>query len=143
MVVQIADPQDQTKNTAFLVYDIRDIPIAQKWAERVSIAQKNGLTVSEGGWWLGFPGLGRNMQSLSNDINERVDVINQYYPKSIPERAYPEMDQDRLNLLHHYFELYRGPVDASRFMWVEGDDILRAALEELNVGWSRLVKMLR
>lgn len=124
-----------------LIYDISSLSIAQKWAECVKSENKRKLVIHEGGWWHGFDGIAstngydgptRSRLTLSKQLNEHIKIINEYYPDSIVERAEEYMSQQTMNILHHYFEVYRGGILSPGFMWRDGDNKLRNSLEKLN-----------
>lgn len=131
-IVSLRNPDDRSQ-TLDLVYNLHSSAITQKWAKRVLAEQELGLSIRENGWFHGFSNLTRTLKSLSDVVNEQIDIINSKFPGSICIRAYPDMPQGQLNKLHVFFETLRGSIENPGPLWIDGDEAIRKALEKFNV----------
>lgn len=130
-IVTLCNPSNHDDEIK-LVYNIAQSKLAQKWSNAVIIENGRGMVLKDNGWFHGFKTITHNRDTLARDLNEKIELINSYYPGSIPERAAPDMSQDTMNILHKYFEDYRGSILNPGYMWTDGNTELRDALERYN-----------
>jgi SCP-2 sterol transfer family len=114
-----------------LFFQPQETPIAKKYMDALRASQ--GLAIYNPDRFYNFPNGLLDRRTLSDRINHCVDAINGYTPGLIALRAEPNMDQARLNALHHYFEILRGPVLAPTEFMVQAPLRVKLALEQLNL----------
>ncbi len=140
-VVEVVFEHLQTEERLPLLYRIFDHPAAQRWLTYLEIALREDSPIEEHrlvgrrvkGRFVGFPGTDRTADQLTELINECIDTINDFAPDTFKHRAAPDMNQDTLNWLHKYFELYRGPVLNPGWIYEQGPPEIKKALEDYNI----------
>jgi hypothetical protein len=126
----LAKPEDLDRELA-LFFALRNTPIAHKYFAALVEAQM--LTIKSPDRIHNFPNTRFDRHTISDQINQCVDAINRYAPGLMPLRAEPQMSQERLNRLHHYFEVLRGPVEGPREFYLRAPASVQAALRQLNL----------
>jgi hypothetical protein len=114
-----------------LLFQLRDTAIAKKYGDALAASQQ--LSIYNPHRFYNFPNSGIDRQALAERINQCVAAVNGYAPGLITVRAEAQMDQDRLNRLHHYFEILRGPVLAPAEFMRRAPLSVKLALEQLNL----------
>ncbi len=70
---------------------------------------------------------------IRNELNKCIDIINSYHPNLITEKLEKDCDQEKMNQLHRYFEIYRGPILNPHKIYENGDVNLREAFDNFNL----------
>lgn len=118
--------------TLSIFFNLLDTNIAAKYFKilKTSISRKDPIYEPDRTY--NFPGDIRDNSWIANRLNECIDIINAY-SHVIHHRAQPEMDQEHMNHLHKYFEVYRGPIVNPPTFFIEAPTHVKKALEEYNV----------
>lgn len=140
-VVEVILQHLRTEEEFPLLYSILDHSAAHRWLTYLEIALREDSPIEEHrlvgqkvrGRFVGFPGTDRTPDQLSALINECIDKINAFAPNTFKHRASAGMDQDTLNWLHKYFEIYRGPVLNPGEIYQQGTPEIKKALEDYNI----------
>jgi hypothetical protein len=112
-----------------LVFDVLDSDIARAWASEIN---KN-YTLHETDRFYSWPNDQRNKEYYINTINDKINIINTYYPHIITTKATLDIDQLQLNYLHKFFELLRGEVTEGTEFFKNAPTIVQNALSEFNI----------
>lgn len=140
-VIEVVFHNQKTKEDLPLLFQIYDIPPAQRWLTYLEIALQEHSPIEHHrlldrkvhGRFVGFPETDRTPEQVSQLINECIDLINEHRPNTIDVKAKNIMDQDDLNQLHKYFEIYRGPVLQPHELYEKGPQEIKKALEDFNI----------
>ena len=112
-----------TGETHPVYFDIKDIPVAQRWAgyllddyltntENNSVIEKNFMFHG----WLHTGPNGRNLKYLCDELNFHVDQINTYCEENDLDYhinlwfSPNTLTRDKMNSIHHHFEILQGQV---------------------------------
>ena len=126
----LANPES-LEDELSLFFELRNTPIALKYKD--VLIESERLAITNPDRFYNFPHGRLDRHALAARINHCVDAVNGFAPGVIPLKAEPHMDQDRLNRLHHYFEVLRGPILSSpEFMRCAPLNV-QVALEHLNL----------
>ena len=112
-----------------LIFDVLDSDIAKVWASEIS---KN-YTLHETDRFYSWPNDQRNKEYYINTINDKINIINTYYPDIITTKATLDIDQPQLNYLHKFFELLRGEVTEGTEFFKNAPIVVQNALSEFNI----------
>lgn len=115
-----------------IFFNLHTTPIAQKYFEILKVSCDRNDPIYEPERTYNFPGDTRDNAWIAKRLNECIDIINAHSPV-IHYRAMAEMDQEHMNHLHKYFEMYRGPIKEPPTFFVEAPKKVKRALEEYNV----------
>ena len=126
LIITYADPLDHS-NTVPIWYKLRQTNIAQKWAQRVLLAQEKGYPIDDPSRFYGFGSVAEQEARALAHMKMLTDQISKLRTESLPELA-SVYDQDTLNFLHHVFEVEHGLLDAK-----DTSSDLAQLLGELNV----------
>jgi hypothetical protein len=116
-----------------LFFELCETQIAKKFFDAVKECEEKKSRVYEPDRIYNFPGDPRDRNWISDQLNLAVDTINTYSPGLIKHRAKPVMDQKLMNDLHHYFELYRGPILSPPKFFTDAPWNVKKALEDFNI----------
>lgn len=114
-----------------LYYRPRDTSIGRKYFD--ALVEGQSLTILNQNRLHNFPGGPFDRYTISEQLNQCIDAINQYAPGIITLRAESQMSQDHLNRLHYYFEILRGTVLDPPEFWLRAPAYVQAALKQLNL----------
>ena len=119
-------------DTVTLTFKLRDHQVANRWANKVAIAQKK-YAIDAPGRFYGFGVKEEKIKKALTQINTSIDIINSY--KTIIDRHLTDInDQDTLNYLHHIFEVYHGLLDQQNTeFWNDAPTEVQRALSDLNI----------
>lgn len=112
-------------------YSLLDYDIVQRWAERITTAQRFPYTIDHPNRFYGFDSIENQIKVAIADINSLCDSIENY-DIVVERRLSAVTDQDTLNYLHHIFETYHGLLDAKL-----ANSELEKKLCELNIAVHR------
>lgn len=90
-------------------WDVCSTPLAEKWFANLAQSVASPKLYREQ-IFRGWATRNEDLYTIVDKLNVCISKINKYYGSRyhIPEQAYFGMDQDRLNALHHHFELLIG-----------------------------------
>ena len=108
-------------------YQIRNTPIAQRWAERVVLAQQQ-YSIDDPDRFYGFGTVEDQVSSALGQINDCIDKIKLHRADITGNRVTDIYDQDLLNHWHHVFEVHHGFLDQQ-----PKDNIIESVLADLNI----------
>ena len=126
LIITYCDPKDHN-DELHVWYKIRETDIAQKWAQRVLLAQAKGYPIDDPDRFYGFGTVAEQEAQAVAYMKMLTDQINKLRTERLPELTTVH-DQDTLNYLHHVFEVEHGLLDAK-----DTSSDLAQLLGELNV----------
>lgn len=131
LLIEYCDPTNHL-DTVTLTYKLRNHSVADKWVERLQLAQAT-YAIDDPGRFYGFGTIREQTASALDQINQCIAVINDY--QSIVNRSLATVDdQDTLNYLHSIFEQYHGLLDEQNTdYWQSAPTEVRSALANLNI----------
>ena len=88
-----------------------------------------------------FPGSSWSESAVVDRINASIDIINSQLP-TIPERVVLGGGRHQLNQLHLRFEQLRGGILTPSIYWQQANEVLRSAINDLNLHIHRLEDLL-
>lgn len=115
-----------------LNYSVYTDDISLRWYDALKEQCKKDNKIYEPDRMYNFPNNEWTEEKLVSELNECITKINKN-EKVIEHFAYVGMQQDRLNILHHYFEELRGGVLTPTNFWNDADEDVRYALERYNI----------
>lgn len=116
-------------NTYRIVFDVIDSNIAKAWA--LEIGKRYPLYETDR--FYSWPNDQRDKEYYINAINDKINIINTYYPDTIPTKATLDIDQPQLNYLHKFFEILRGEVIQCTEFFNNAPTIVKNALQDFNI----------
>lgn len=148
--VILRNPLDQTKSFQYVIEPF-DIPIVDKWLERLKEAIHAKLPLEKNFCFLGWPTTQRNLEYMLGELQESVKQINSYgqspewlkisnngyritddFRKEVIIDGSGNLDRDFTNRLHHHFEILQGQVGKLSPWYFGADDRTKYAIRQLN-----------
>jgi hypothetical protein len=108
-------------------YQIRNTSVAQRWAERVVLAQQQ-YPIDNPDRFYGFGSVEDQVASALRQINDCIDTIKLHRADITGDRVTDIYNQDLLNYWHHIFEVHHGFLDQQH-----KDNIIESTLADLNI----------
>ncbi len=119
-------------STYHLDYETYNNDISNRWAQLLSYQCMFEPEIYEKDRFYNFPDNVWTEEHIVSEINLCIARLNKANA-GILESAEIGMSQERLNVLHHYFETLRGGVLNPGSFWTMANSEVRAALERYNV----------
>lgn len=110
-----------------LIFDIYNTDIAHRWANEVA---KN-YSLYETDRFQGWPNDNRNIQYYFSALQEQINVVNSYQPKTINSKI--SSDQNTLNYLHKFFENLRGEIHSGTDFYNTSPNHVKNSIDKFNV----------
>jgi len=120
-----------------LVFNVHDTNIAKKWAKEVS----NNYALDEVDRFQAWPGSEKNLSYYVTLLQEQIDIVNLYKPKTIIFNHM--LDQDTLNYLHKFFEDLRGHIETGTEFYNTAPNHVQQAIRKFNVLIHEIEHLLR
>jgi len=108
-------------------------PIAHRYLEAMRECASKGFEIRTPDRFYNFPGTHKNAAWIAGELNRCIGDINRHEPSAIPHRAELHMTQEFLNLLHSYFEKYRGGVLTPGAFYQGAPADVQQAIDDLNL----------
>jgi hypothetical protein len=118
-------------NEIAIPFTLQDSSTANIWIMLMENAHLHGTEIEQDRW-TGFETNHLTLDDYILEINELIDVVNNDYPNIIPVNCQPNPTQQEFNILHTYFETYRGTLLVPHDYYNNGTEIYREAIERLN-----------
>ena len=122
-----------------LVFDVLDIPIAQRWLDQVRMFCALGSPFDDRERFYNFPHTRFTREYCVQHLNNLVNILRPWVSE-LENLDCSEPDQDILNRLHHVFELYHGLYDSQQNneLFTRMPAIAQTAVAELNIWIHRI-----
>lgn len=132
--------------------DVFDIPIVDRWLEKLKETLRVGRPLEKNFCFLGWPTNQRNFEYLLNELQQTVTQINSFsknpawlkidpngytikddFRKETMLKSNGELERDFTNRLHHHFEILQGQVGTLSPWYFAADDNTKYAIRQLNL----------
>lgn len=131
--IEYSDRSNQIKPLT-IKYQLNDLPVTQRWAERLNYALTNNIPIDNPGRFYGFDSLDVEREKAVNAINQCCEIIDSYKPGFVERRVDKnKIEQDTLNYLHNIFEQYHGTLNTPHKFFINAPDEVKKALAQLNL----------
>jgi hypothetical protein len=122
--------------------DVADNSLSRKWLAALNEIIHNELHLEKNYCWLGWTEHQRNAEYLCTQINRSINAINastldyriqDFFSPATIIRSDQDIDHDRMNQLHRYFEDLQGTAGAMSGHYEQADDHTRWHIRQLNL----------
>ena len=130
-------------NDILTVYiDVADNSLSRKWLSALNDILKTKLHLEKNYCWLGWPESTRTAEYLCIQINRSIQAINasnldyciqDFFSPSTVIQTDLDINHDRMNQLHKYFEDLQGTAGAMSTYYDSADDHTRWHIRQLNL----------
>jgi hypothetical protein len=131
LAIEYANPIDLT-DTVTLYFKLRKHSVAQKWVDRLKLAQAQ-YPIDSPERFYGFGTIEEQTADALQRMQQCITLINSH--KQIIDKTLTDItDQPTLNYLHHIFEVYHGLLDQqTHTIWQSAPQEVKKALADLNL----------
>ncbi len=129
-------------DTLTLHIDVTDNSLSRKWLSALNDIIRNDLHLEKNYCWLGWTESERNAEYIVNQINASIAAINSANLGYVIQDHFTvegtiqdnlDVDHDRMNWLHRYFEDLQGHSGHMSPYWTKADDRTRWHIRQLNL----------
>ena len=122
--------------------DVADNSLSRKWLVALNDIIHNELHLEKNYCWLGWTESSRNAEYLCTQINRSIQAINSsnldyriadFFSPATIIQADLDIDHDRMNHLHRYFEDLQGTAGAMSTHYDSADEVTRWHIRQLNL----------
>ena len=132
-----------TDNDIITVYiDVEDNSLSRKWLSALNDIICNNLHLEKNFCWLGWTESTRTAELLCTQINRSIQAINSsnldyriqdfFSPANVIQQDL-DVDHEKMNHLHRYFEDLQGTAGAMSNHYDRADDVTRWHIRQLNL----------
>ena len=131
------------ENNILTVYiDVADNSLSRKWLSALNDIIRTGLHLEKNFCWLGWTESKRNAEYLCTQINRSIQAINSsnldyriadFFSPATIIQADLDINHDRMNQLHRYFEDLQGTAGAMSTHYDSADEVTRWHIRQLNL----------
>jgi len=132
-----------TENQILTVYiDVEYNSLSRKWLTALNDIIQHELHLEKNYCWLGWAESERSAEYLCTQINRSINAINSgdigyriadYFSPGNVIQANLEIEHDKMNQLHRYFEDLQGTAAAMSPYYTAADDLTRWHIRQLNL----------
>jgi len=130
-------------NSILTVYiDVDDNSLSRKWLTALNNIIRKKLHLEKNFCWLGWSNSNRNPEYLCTQINRSINAINAsdldyriqdfFTPANVIQHDL-DINHDKMNQLHRYFEDLQGTAGAMSTHYNRADDVTRWHIRQLNL----------
>jgi len=129
-------------NVLTVYIDVADNSLSRKWLAAVNDIIQRDLHLEKNYCWLGWTESARNAEYLCTQINRSIMAINasaldyriqDFFTPGTVIQADLDIDHERMNQLHRYFEDLQGTAGAMSAHYTRADDVTRWHIRQLNL----------
>jgi len=129
-------------DTLKLFIDVEDNSLSRKWLTALNVIIRNNLHLEKNYCWLGWTESERNAEYIINQINASIGVINaanlgyeirDHFTVENTIQDNLDVDHERMNWLHRYFEDLQGHSGHMSSYWLKADTVTRWHIRQLNL----------
>ena len=129
-------------NNLTLHIDVTDNSLSRKWLTALNNIIRSDLHLEKNYCWLGWTESSRNAEYIINQINANIGAINaanigyvidDYFTVEGTIQDNLDVDHDRMNQLHRYFEDLQGHSGHMSPFWQQSDSKTRWHIRQLNL----------
>jgi hypothetical protein len=136
------DLRSNNSNILTVHIDVADNSLSRKWLAALNGIIQNGLHLEKNYCWLGWTEHARNAEYLCTQINRSINAINasdldyriqDFFSPANTIQADLDVNHDKMNHLHRYFEELQGTAGAMSVHYERADDYTRWHIRQLNL----------
>ena len=125
-----------------LYIDVFDNSLSRKWLAALNDVLHKDLHLEKNYCWLGWTESARTAEYIINEINANISAINaanigyvidDYFTVEDTIQDNLDVDHERMNWLHRYFEDLQGHSGAMSPYWLKADAVTRWNIRQLNL----------
>ena len=125
-----------------LYIDVTDNSLSRKWLSALNHIIRNDLHLEKNYCWLGWTESSRNAEYIINQINASITAINStdlgyiisdHFTVGETIQDDLDVDHERMNRLHRYFEDLQGHAGNMSPYWLKADVATRWHIRQLNL----------
>jgi len=129
-------------DTLKLFIDVEDNSLSRKWLAALNVIIQNNLHLEKNYCWLGWTESERNAEYIINQINASISAINtanlgyeitDHFTVENTIQDNLDVDHERMNWLHRYFEDLQGHSGSMSSYWLKADKQTRWHIRQLNL----------
>lgn len=130
-------------NSILTVYiDVEDNSLSRRWLVSLNDIVRKGLHLEKNYCWLGWTESARTAEYLCTQINRSINAVNasnldyciqDFFSPGTVIQADLDINHDRMNQLHVYFEDLQGTAGAVSPHYLRADDETRWHIRQLNL----------
>ena len=122
--------------------DVFDNSLSRKWLVALNDVLHKDLHLEKNYCWLGWTESARTAEYIINEINANISAINaanigyvidDYFTVEDTIQDNLDVDHERMNWLHRYFEDLQGHSGAMSPYWLKADAVTRWNIRQLNL----------
>jgi len=133
---------DKDENPTHIYIDVFDNSLSRKWLAALNQLIENNYHLEKNYCWLGWTESARTAEFLCTQINRSINAINSssldyriqnfFSPANVIQQDL-DINHDRMNQLHLYFEDLQGTAGAMSPHYDRADDYTRWHIRQLNL----------
>ena len=136
------DLRSQHNDILTVHIDVEDNSLSRKWLAALNDIVRTGLHLEKNYCWLGWTEHQRNAEYLCTQINRSIQAINastldyriqDFFSPANVIQADLDINHDRMNQLHLYFEDLQGTAGAMSVHYDRADEVTRWHIRQLNL----------
>lgn len=125
-----------------LYIDVTDSSLSRKWLSALNDILRNDLHLEKNYCWMGWTESQRNAEYIINQINHSIETINaaklgytinEHFSVTGTIQDNLDVDHERMNWLHRYFEDLQGHSGHMSAYWQQADAVTRWHIRQLNL----------
>ena len=135
--------KDRVSGELLPVYiDINDNSLSRKWLSALNDILRNELHLEKNYCWFGFNNSERNAEYICTQINQSITAINladlgyeivDFFSPANTIQSNLDLNHDKLNWLHRYFEDLQGVSGAMSSFYNKANSTTRWHIRQLNL----------
>ncbi len=129
--------------TQTVYIDVHDNSLSRKWLAALNDIISNGLHLEKNYCWVGWTEHARNLEYLCTQVNRSINAVNSsnldyriadfFSPANVVQAHDLDVNHDKMNHLHRYFEDLQGTSGAMSSHYTAADDYTRWHIRQLNL----------
>ena len=136
------DLRNADNNILTVYIDVEDNSLSRKWLSALNDIVQTGLHLEKNYCWLGWAEHKRSAEYLCTQINRSINAINSsdldyrikdFFSPANVIQADLDIDHEKMNQLHRYFEDLQGTAGAMSPHYDSADDHTRWHIRQLNL----------
>ena len=137
--IDLRSPDDQIL-TVYI--DVADNSLSRKWLAALNDIVQRNLHLEKNYCWLGWAEGARSAEYLCTQINRSINAINSsnidyriqdFFSPATVIQPNLDIDHEKMNQLHRYFEDLQGTAGAMSSYYISADDLTRWHIRQLNL----------
>jgi hypothetical protein len=140
VTVTLRNPLDFSDTLDYYI-TVADNPLAVDWQSALKDILTQNHLLEKNFCFLGFPHTARTIDYLMSELNQSIDVINDFFDDYTISEIYSvdtirnglDPNQNLMNHLHNHFEILQGTVENLSTYYCRADYATKYAIRQLNL----------